>query len=295
MEEQKDRLLPAEYNQYKQDVLKQFIRNQQPSLMPEAYVLSGQPGSGKSTLSEIAHRELQAKGGSVVIDVDACRELHPKYQQFKQEDSKTAAERTHEEAARVADDLRSYATAKGYNIIEDGTLKNPEWAKTLTSDLKNKNYTVYSVGMCVSPEVSWQGCLDRYKATGRAVDEKIHNDALPGVAQSQQELVRQGKIDHVALYNREAQIYYKSAIHHQNGQEKEKTCQIIANVYNRNGGRQLSEDPAYKRQQAQASPSHSEQHKNLISKYAPGTLRDNTGEKPPSKPLDKNRHKDRER
>lgn len=248
MSQAKDQLSPSEFEQYKQDVLKRFIKNQQPSLVPEAYVLSGQPGAGKTTLRKIAQNELKAKGGSVVIDVDACRELHPNYQQFKQEDSQTAAERTHSDAARVADDLRTIAMSRGYNIIEDGTLKNPEWAKTLVTDLKNHHYTVYSVGLCVTPEVSWQGCLDRYKVTGRAIGEKVHNDAVPGVAQSQQELVRQGKIDHVALYNREGQIYYKSALHHQNAQEREKTCQIIANVYNRNGGRELAEDPAYKRQ-----------------------------------------------
>lgn len=248
MNQHKDQLSPSGYEQYKQDVLKRFIKNQQPSLVPEAYVLSGQPGAGKSTLSEMAHNQLKAKGGSVLIDVDACRELHPNYQQFKQEDSLTSAQRTHSDAARVADDLRNVAMSKGYNIIEDGTLKNPEWAKNLVTDLKNHHYTVYSVGLCVTPEVSWQGCLDRYKVTGRAVDEKLHNDAVPGVAQSQQELVRQGKIDSVALYNREGQIYYKSAMHHQNGQEQEKTCQIIANVYNRNGGRELAEDPGYKRQ-----------------------------------------------
>ena len=78
-------LSKEEHNKIFLKLERQVLRKLDPPKEGEALTavfLAGQPGSGKGTLNERTLKELDPKR-TIAIDVDALRELHPKYDEWR--------------------------------------------------------------------------------------------------------------------------------------------------------------------------------------------------------------------
>ncbi|MBC3909707.1 zeta toxin family protein [Undibacterium umbellatum] len=129
-----------------------------------AIFLGGQPGSGKGGLTRKAEQELQ-KENTIVIDVDALRENHPKYQAWQRnpETEKIAADLSHEDASAWSKKLFASAVENRRNILVDGTLGSPANAEKQFAVLKEAGYDIIVRGLAVQPEVSHLGVLKRFE------------------------------------------------------------------------------------------------------------------------------------
>jgi cytidylate kinase len=74
-------------------VLPSVLEGAVPQARPVVVYVLGQPGSGKTTVIDLVHAALSARGGAVRVDRDTYKILHPHYAQYLLEDVRTAGER----------------------------------------------------------------------------------------------------------------------------------------------------------------------------------------------------------
>jgi predicted ABC-type ATPase len=206
--------LESAYRRIERDAL----QHSQPQDRPHAILLGGQPGSGKSVLSDRAQSDLRQSGGSIVIDADRMREEHPRYQQLSKEDPLNAADRTHKEAGQWAQRLTATAIEERRNLVIDGTMRNPEAMQELASRLKEHGYTVEARVMAVDAETSMTRARLRFeesvesRGTGRFVNREQHDNAYEGLPKSVEALERAKLTDSVKLYDRHHRVIYDNTL-----------------------------------------------------------------------------------
>jgi predicted ABC-type ATPase len=237
-------LPPDEYEVYRQTIFSNAFTAQTQALQPKAYILAGQPGAGKSNLTRAIKNHVPSAEGFVTVDPDVFRASHPKYQEYNLLDDKKTAEWTHEDASRVADEIRNAAIAGKFNLIVDGTLKNKKKALALVEKLKANGYEVHVLAMCVDPSVSWQGCVDRYEnqkkefGYGRWVPQDVHDEAVNSMVVSLKEIALQGLADSITINDRDGKV--NNTPYTLEGEEKkESAARDIINTYNTYGRRNL--------------------------------------------------------
>lgn len=84
-------------------------------------ILGGQPGAGKSTFYQMRD-DLQ---NYVAINGDEFRRFHPHYDTIIKTDLENYTERTQPFSNRIVEILINDLGSKGYNLIIEGTLRNP--------------------------------------------------------------------------------------------------------------------------------------------------------------------------
>lgn len=181
---------------------------------PVAVILAGQPGAGKSGVTQRVKDSLD--NNVVVVDPDKLRKFHPDYDRLMMENDKTAADITHEECSKWAIKLRDSAIENRRNIILDGTMKDPEKTELLCKLLKEKGYRIEVHAVAVSAEQSLVGILSRYEVqkeeagAGRWVDENIHNKAYAGMLISLKRVEEYNLADGVCVHNRNGETLYSN-------------------------------------------------------------------------------------
>lgn len=163
------------------------------SEQPVAIFLGGQPGAGKSQLSNMSMREL-GPDKTVTIDIDELRDVHPKYREWQTNPAteKSAADLTQPDAGAWGRELFASAIENRRNIVFDTTLGNTKAALNQITSLQDAGYRVIVRAVAVQPEVSHLGVLKRFedgKAEGnpRWVPpqiEKLAFDGLPKTLQA---------------------------------------------------------------------------------------------------------------
>lgn len=203
-----DRLSAEEHERIRQDIREDARAGTEHRAQPRAVLLSGQPGAGKTGLRREALRELEGQGGAVVVDADSLRTRHPRHEDHMRADDRTAAERTHPDAAQWADELVIDARDGRRNIVVDGTLKNTDRAEALSRDLRAHGYEVEVRAMAVAKEDAELGVERRYWAAkeradaGRWVPPEVQDAARDGQERTLRRLEREGAVDRISVYRR---------------------------------------------------------------------------------------------
>lgn len=177
---------------------------------PTAVVLAGQPGSGKTSISAEAADRLERIGGHVLVSADVAREYLPNYSALAATDPANASRLTQDDAGRLAQLIGEEAIARRFNVVIDGTLRDPEAAEGSITQLRGAGYRTELHALAVSDQLSFARSADRYsEALGRGdieaarwVDRAYHDNAFNGVAQSVRRLEFKGLVDQVTVYNR---------------------------------------------------------------------------------------------
>lgn len=183
------------------------------SSKPKAIIIAGQPGAGKSEVTDRAERQLMSEGYSVkdyiVIDIDEYRKNHPKYQNLREENPRQAASLVQSEASYFGERLKEAAIEKRTNLIIDGTLSNPDKAEQMVRDLKTRGYEIEIHAVAVDSETStqrvelrYQSGLDRGKP--RYVPEFVSTEAYKNIPESLERCSDSGCVDRVKIYEQVA-------------------------------------------------------------------------------------------
>ncbi len=121
--------------------------------------LGGQPGSGKSTFVDQDDVFLQY----IKINGDEYRKFHPRYKDIVTYDIDNMPERTQGFVNECVERLIQDLSNEGYNLIIEGTLRNPEVTITTCNMLKGKGYRTDLYVMAVDATTSWESTLNRAK------------------------------------------------------------------------------------------------------------------------------------
>ncbi|WP_413804280.1 zeta toxin family protein [Streptomyces sp. OE57] len=138
-----------------------------PQARPVVVYVLGQPGSGKTTVIDLVHAALAARGGAVRVDRDTYKTHHPHYGQYLAEDVRTAGERARPETYRWQAAVEAAVREGRYDAVVEVPLARPDdfLAGALAS--RQAGYWVEVVALAVSWAVSELSALERYLRLAR--------------------------------------------------------------------------------------------------------------------------------
>jgi hypothetical protein len=191
---------------------------------PTAVILAGQPGAGKSAMRNAAMKELESRGGCVVLDPDQLRELHPNYRKHFREHPHDAASMVHDDSSALNKRSGADSARDTYHIVDDGTLGNPENAVAKVHGLRNVyeidvrvvavNARFSNLGISARYENSYEKYLSSQDPKGpipRWVDHKTHDDCYKGMLESVQQIQERSLADRISVYSRGGVEIYPTA------------------------------------------------------------------------------------
>lgn len=124
------------------------------------YVL-GQPGSGKTTVIDLVHAALAARGGAVRVDRDTYKTLHPHYRQYLAEDVRTAGVRVRPETYRWQATVEAAVRKCRYDAVVEVPMARPDDFLAGAVESRQAGYWVEVVVLAVSWAVSQFSTLER--------------------------------------------------------------------------------------------------------------------------------------
>ncbi|MBN1838860.1 MAG: zeta toxin family protein [Campylobacterales bacterium] len=174
---------------------------------PQAFVLGGQPGAGKASMSQVAGERLDKN--VVIINGDDLRKYYPEYKRLQKEQGQDAPKYTAEFAGKMTEAILKKAIDEKYNIIIEGTFRTSETPIKTLQHFKDNGYTTHVLIQTCHQSISWQTCLDRYERMlhdnpkeARFTDKKHHDVVVQNLAKNIQEVQNSGLVDHMQIFVR---------------------------------------------------------------------------------------------
>lgn len=201
------------------------LRRTQPARAPSAFLLGGQPGSGKSTFARLFATQF-GSSNFVHVDVDRLRPLHPAYLPLMADPTTelhapTAVQR---DCSAWADQLRDAAIAAHRHMLIENTMRAPDQVRDAANALRSAGYSTEARLLAVHPATSEVALLNRYEIEkrtlgfGREMPLEYHNLAARGLVDSVKILEAEQLVDHLTIVDRAGNIIYEN--HLQDGQWK---------------------------------------------------------------------------
>ena len=183
------------------------------SKKPVALLLGGQPASGKTTIQRMQER---IDSNFIIVNGDEFRRDHPNFEEIQSTYGKDSVTYTQPFSNAVVEGLIEKLSAEKYNLIIEGTLRNPDTQINTSNMLKEKGYRVELHVMAVDKETSWQGTLNRYnemKALGqtpRATPKAGHDETVAKLPDNISKAFESNSFDRITLVTRSAEYLYDS-------------------------------------------------------------------------------------
>ena len=173
-------------------------------------ILGGQPGAGKSAFYQMRD-DLQTY---IAINGDEFRRFHPHAASILSSDAEHYAERTQPFSNQVVETLIDDLGSKGYNLIIEGTLRNPEVPIRTCEGLQGKGYSADLVVVACDAELAWKSTLDRAEqqksmgAIPRLVPIDIYNRTVHQIVDSLAFIEQRGCFDSITVIKRDGTILH---------------------------------------------------------------------------------------
>lgn len=196
------------------DLLYELTLDVYKTKQPIAYLLGGQPGAGKSVLTQkIKHR---LKEDYIVINRDNFRSLTPGFDPTTCKDSNDYLNQTDLFSAKLTEELITRLSDLGYNLIIEGTLRQVATPIKTASKLKQKGYLVYLEVIATNQYRSYFSTLKRYiqqqkqQLIARKTPKEIHDEACVSIPANLSLLQQTGLMDRIRMINRNLEVLYDS-------------------------------------------------------------------------------------
>lgn len=179
---------------------------------PAAYIVAGQPGSGKTRMSSVVIEEYNA---DIIQSMgDNFRGFHPRYQKLLKKYGQYCAYFTLPQA-KFLSELTLHRAAEGrYNIIQEGALENVKRTMEMIEFLKRKGYTVVIMLRACPRKKSWKAIhqlflQQRLKAPGlsRLITKEYHDAACLSFLSATNDLIKQNLMDRLIIKSPKGLLY----------------------------------------------------------------------------------------
>lgn len=179
---------------------------------PLSFVLGGQPGAGKSSLTRQIYQSLDKN--IVEINGDHYRKYHPNYKQFQEKFAKDSPKYTASFVGEMIEAVLQKAIQKRYNIVIEGTFRTVDTPVKTLKLLKKRGYsTSVYIKTCPKDE-SWQSCLERYEEMlkispleARYTDRNHHDLVTKNLAKNVLNVYKSGFVDNLKVFSRKKKLY----------------------------------------------------------------------------------------
>lgn len=179
-----------------------YLQEVSPSESPRAYILGGQPSSGKSSISRL-HIDTS---NTLLVNGDEYRIHHPDVEELSKNISEYSRE-TQEFSNVFTEGFIKEAIKNKYNIVVEGTMRRPEVVLATAKMFRDAGFQVEAHAIAAPKEFTAVNIFHRYhKAVshgemGRLSDIESHNQAVEGLTKTLDSLYGQKAVDKIKVYN----------------------------------------------------------------------------------------------
>lgn len=197
---------------------KMLTQNKTPVKKPQAFLLGGQSGAGKTTIHDIIQNE---NPNTIVLDGDRFREQHPNFEIICNLYGNNAANHTQKFSNSIVNALIERLGSEHYNLIIEGTCRTSAVPLNTCRYLKKTGYSVNLAVMCTDKQASWQSTINRFnemKRLGllaRAVPREKFDETVKAIPDNISLLYQSGEFNNILLFNRNKECLYELKKHPQ--------------------------------------------------------------------------------
>lgn len=179
---------------------------------PQAYILGGQPGAGKTFLQDRLLKKLGEN--AIVINGDEYRKFIPNHESVMKFPENQYASLTQRFANQIVEGLIDKASSMSYNLIIEGTLRNQGPALSTSQLLKERGYMSELSVLAVNREVSYYSTklrtekLKELGAPGRTTATDNHKEAVRNLPRNVSDLYKKHAFDNITVYDRQGRCLY---------------------------------------------------------------------------------------
>jgi UDP-N-acetylglucosamine kinase len=170
-----------------------------------AYIVGGQPGSGKSALAQ----SLLSKNRNIVfINGDDLRVYHPAYVPYLKENDQEVADRTQELCNFWIEKSIAECIKNSLSFIVEGTMRTTKAPLLTASKAAESGYEVYGCVISAPYELSLASINYRYTETkriegyARFTKKESHDEAYKNLPETMKSLLNQNVFSGVTVYKR---------------------------------------------------------------------------------------------
>ena len=197
-----------------QEEKEKLLRNLIPQEKPLAFILGGQPASGKSKLAKEFMGNF-SNDNILFVNGDIYREFHPNRQELINNPLSYSKE-TQVFSNVFTENLIREAIENKYNIMVEGTMRNPQVPYNTAKMFKENGYEVEILAISAPSVFTELGLYNRYQEEinfqgwGRLAEIESHNSAVSGILASLDLLYNEKAVDKIHLYSYQAEKHIVS-------------------------------------------------------------------------------------
>lgn len=173
---------------------------------PKAILLGGQGAVGKGTLTETIKRSSFSGITVLSINGDEYRQFHPNFHSLIKDDLNFSRE-TQIFSNVFTERLIETGIQNRFNMIIEGTMRNPNTPLKTAKMLKDNGYTVEAYVIAAPKEFSSINAFYRYtrelqnQGWGRLADMRSHDAAVDGLPKSLDIIQQSGLVDRIRIFS----------------------------------------------------------------------------------------------
>lgn len=193
---------------------KDLLSDLTPQEKPLAFILGGQPASGKSKLAKEFMGNF-SNDNILFVNGDIYREFHPNRQELINNPLSYSKE-TQIFSNVFTENLIREAIENKYNIMVEGTMRNPQVPYNTAKMFKENGYEVEILAISAPSVFTELGLYNRYQEEinfqgwGRLAEIESHNSAVSGILSSLDLLYNEKAVDKIHLYSYQAEKHIVS-------------------------------------------------------------------------------------
>ena len=198
------------YQQEKKDLLADLVSQEKPL----AFILGGQPASGKSKLAK-EFIDKFSNDNILFVNGDIYREFHPNRQELINNPLSYSKE-TQVFSNVFTENLIREAIENKYNIMVEGTMRNPQVPYNTAKMFKENGYEVEILAISAPSVFTELGLYNRYQEEinfqgwGRLAEIESHDLEVSGILASLDLLYKEKTADKIHLYSYQAEKHIVS-------------------------------------------------------------------------------------
>ena len=193
---------------------KDLLSDLTPQEKPLAFILGGQPASGKSKLAKEFMGNF-SNDNILFVNGDIYREFHPNRQELINNPLSYSKE-TQIFSNVFTENLIREAIENKYNIMVEGTMRNPQVPYNTAKIFKENGYEVEILAISAPSVFTELGLYNRYQEEinfqgwGRLAEIESHNSAVTRILSSLDLLYNEKTADKIHLYSYQAEKHIVS-------------------------------------------------------------------------------------
>jgi UDP-N-acetylglucosamine kinase len=218
MPDERYKLSEKEHEKIFCDIQEDVLSDTETQEQPVIIILGGQPGSGKSRLTEIAKESVFGNKPVAVINGDDYRIYHPQATEIYEQHDKKFAELTDPDVRKWTPQLLESAVNGRRDIVFEATMRNKEPLMSTIETLKEKGYRVGIMVMAVNEQVSKVGIVTRYESQkengliARWTPFEAHDEAYRNMPETVMAIEHNSSIEGICVYNRAGDLLYDNGL-----------------------------------------------------------------------------------